>query len=170
MELLQNRLKANMDTSSNLISVTNNRISASVSLFPQMYRCLPSISSHLSNASYTCLTACRKNQCTLLNDTANGRCMNNEIISRNEYYCGEKMPYFIIRSLLCCKPTSINTIVYPIVYPFISPINLISLIRWMQIQRSIFSYIIEFRIKHADYLRTLIINNRLQLLIPQYLV
>lgn len=46
-------------TSSNLISVTNRRISASVTVPPHKYRCLLSMFSHLSKAAYNFVTACK---------------------------------------------------------------------------------------------------------------
>lgn len=56
-------------TSSNLIRVTNNRTSVSESVFPHIYLCLPSISSHLSRASNNFFTAWKKKEATNQKDS-----------------------------------------------------------------------------------------------------
>ena len=53
-------------TSSNLIRVTNNRISASETVFPHKYLCFPKMSSHLSKALYNFFAAYRNKDESIL--------------------------------------------------------------------------------------------------------
>lgn len=79
------------------------------------------------------------------------------------------MLYHIIGFLICSKPAFIDTIVYPIMNPFVSLIDYGFEIGRIKIERRVFGNMIELAIEHSEYLRALIVNYSLKLLIPKNL-
>jgi len=77
--------------------------------------------------------------------------------------------YLLIRSLFLCKPASIDTIIYPIVNPFISFIDFSLEMGRVKIKIRISRNMIELSVEHPDYFCTLVVNNSFELLIPQNL-
>jgi len=142
------------------MTVTNNRISDSVRVFPQRNRCFLSMSSHRSNASYNRFTSCKERQIIKMLESNFNYNIDKKIA---------KLRYHIISFLICSKPTFINTVVYPIVNPFVSLIDYGSEVGWIKIERRVFCNMIELGVEHSEYLRALIVNYSLKLLIPKNL-
>lgn len=77
--------------------------------------------------------------------------------------------YLLIRSLFLRKPASIDTVIYPVVNPFISFIDFSLELRRVKVQIRISRNMIELGVEHPDYFCTLVVHNSLEFLIPQNL-